>query len=314
MTNKFSYILIDGTNLWWRCFSTALKKLFVKKEFELFPGAIKEALTRIDHIKNIFGYNDSLLYICFDNPESVLNVRKYIDENYKSHRFKKNSPKGLYQTLNIFIEILKYYSDNFRILSVSSLEADDLTKPLIESYKEIEISKKNKCLVISSDLDWSRNLALSEYCYWWNFHKLYDREAFKEEFEFYPVNEKIQLYKAIHGDASDNIENAVPYLPHDLLIRIINEFNSVDELYKGLFKTDYPQNWKIKLKENERDVRKNLDLVNFIPIDLKIEDHLIECKQNVKALKFFYDCLGLDYEPFMRKTVPLFQKIRNKII
>ena len=312
MNNKFQTIIVDLNNLFWRCFSVSLKKFFVRKDYDIFPGSIRESLTRIEHIKNIFAYDSSILYLVLDNPNSVLDIRRFIDCNYKSHRFKRNAPKGLYQTLNIFIEVLKNYSNNFKIVQCESLEADDLTKPIISS---LNLDKKSKCLCISNDLDWARNLSLSEHVYWWNYHKLYNQEDFKEEYKYPAICEKIQLYKAIHGDASDNIENAVPYLPSELLIRIVNEFNSVEDLYKGLWKTDYPQQWKIKLKENERDVRKNLQLVDFAPLDFDIKDNIFDCKQNSSALKFFYDALDLDYEPFMKKEKNvLFQKIKYKRI
>jgi len=306
---KYNYLLIDGNNLFWRCFSRGLKKYVVLDDFHLFIGTIKENLDTIEQLKKSFAYEDSILYFCFDNPESVINLRKFLDENYKSHRFKKNAPKGLYKTLNLFVELLKIYSDNYRIVNVDSLEADDLTLPII---KKLKLNKNNRCLAISNDLDWARNLALSDYCFWWNYNKVYNRKTFESEYNFYPIGNKIQLFKAIHGDTSDNIKNAVPYLPKELLLKIVNKFNNVDELFDNLWKEDYPLIWKQRIKDAEKIIRANEYLVDFIELDLNIEDYTLICKKNIKMLKLFYDTLDLEYESFMCTKEQLKSKMFNR--
>lgn len=295
---KYNHIIIDGNNLFWRSFTSSLKKYVSVEDFHLFSGAIYDVLDRIKQIKENFAYESSIIYFCFDNPESVLNLRKFLDNNYKSHRFKKNAPKGLYKTLNIFVEILKVYDDNYRILNVDSLEADDLTYSIISEIKE-NLSRTNRCLVISNDLDWSRNLSLSDFCYWWNFLKMYNRKAFESEFGFYPIGNKIQLYKSIHGDSSDNIKNAVPYLPKDILNDILNKFDNVEDMLSGIWDQDYPLKWKKKIKEAEIDIKANNNLVDFIDANVSLKDYMLICKRNIKKLKIFYDSLDLKYESFM---------------
>ena len=294
---KFKYLLIDGNNLFWRAFNISLKKYFVVKKYQIFPGAIKESFNKIKIISNTLSYQDSFFYLLFDNPEVNINIRKFIDENYKSNRFAKNVPKGFYTTLNLFIEILKHYDNNYKILYIDALEADDLTKPII---KQLHLNKNNKCVVVSNDMDWARNLSLSEYCYWYNYDKIVDRKLFFELYGFKPISNKVQMYKAIHGDVSDNIKNSLPYLPKDILLDILDNFNSVNDLYKGLYKTTYPDKWKKKIKEAEIEIKKNEDLVNFQPVEINLDNYLWDCKLNIKKLKYYYDVLNIEYENFMK--------------
>ena len=149
-------------------------------------------------------------------------------------------------------------------------------------------------------MDWARNLSLSEYCYWYNYDKIVDRKLFFELYGFKPISNKVQMYKAIHGDVSDNIKNSLPYLPKDILLDILDNFNSVNDLYKGLYKTTYPDKWKKKIKEAEIEIKKNEDLVNFQPIEVNLDSYLWDCKLNVKKLKYYYDVLNIEYENFMK--------------
>lgn len=306
---KYNHIIIDGNNLFWRCFSRGLKKYLNVEGFHLFSGAIQENFDAIEQIKSSFAYESSIIYFCFDNPESTINLRKFLNENYKSHRFKKNAPKGLYKTLNIFVELLKYYSDNYRVISADSLEADDLTLPIIRS---LDLNTNNRCLLISNDMDWARNLSFSEYCFWWNFDKMYNQKSFESEYKFPPTGKRVQLYKSIHGDTNDNIKNAVPNLPKDILLDILNRFDSVDDLFKNLWRQDYPLNWKKRIKDEERVIRANNDLIDFIEIDFDIKDHLWICEKNIKILQIFYEALDMKYESWMYTKKELKNRMFDK--
>jgi 5'-3' exonuclease len=146
MNNKFNYVLIDGSNLYHRSYS-----LFKPNG----KNIINHLLETISKIQNDFCNNESLLYFIFDNSQSQINIRKQIDPLYKSNREKID--KEIYKYHNIFIELLKVKNDNYRILMAGTLEADDLVKPLI---KYIDSLEKNyyRLLLISNDMDWSRNI------------------------------------------------------------------------------------------------------------------------------------------------------------
>lgn len=298
---KYQHIIIDATNLWWRSFVVSIKDCITTDETKLASCAIDHTLKMLRNLQKKFAYNSSDIYLLFDNPETVLHIRKLIDSEYKSTRLKKSVPKGIYEALAIFVEILKSYSNKFHVIKVPSLEADDLTDPLI---KQLQIDENNKALLISNDLDWARNI--TEDVDWYNYNEIYTITSFNKKFGFDPSKGKaIQLYKAIHGDKSDNITNAVPYIPTEILLQIVNQFESVDDLYFNLWKECciVPRQWKLKLQEAENDVRKNFTLVDFVILDIELRQYIIDCKRNVKLLKIYFESLELPLESDMTNKI-----------
>lgn len=288
---KYEYLIIDATNLFWRAFAISLKKFIVVDGHEIVPGAISEGIKKILKIKNKFAYKDSPIFLLFDNPESALRVRKIIDKDYKSIRLKKCAPKGLYPTMNFFIYFLRYYSDTFKIVSTDGYEADDLTKPLIQT---LELNKIRKALCISNDLDWSRNI--SEYVDWWNWGEVFTINKFKKKYGFSPENQKVQIYKAIHGDKSDSIKNAVKYLPKEILIDIVNKYECINDLFKNISREGYPDKWKQKILESEHQIRINYKLANFANLDKEISKIISNCKRNSKMLETLSKILKIKYK------------------
>ena len=58
------------------------------------------------------------------------------------------------------------------------------------------------------------------------------------------------MYKCIHGDKSDCIENAVPYLPKEILLYIVNTYSDLKSLFSNLWSDDkIPKQWKLKIKD-----------------------------------------------------------------
>jgi len=292
MKRRYHSICIDANNLFWRAFCVNTKNALVKKsdvKFHIYIGAIELALKRIKEIIKTYAYKDTIIYFLFDNPESKINIRKILSEGeYKHPRSEKRVTRQFYNTINIFVEVLKCYSDNFRIVAIDQLEADDLTYPLVQKIKPAE---DNFVLFISADMDWSRNI--DDYCHWFNWVTIYDIKEFKQKYGFSPVGNAVQLYKAIHGDNVDNIKNVVPYLPKEILLDIVTRFTSIDDLFSNLWKQDYPKKWKIKIKEVEREIKINYQLADFLIVDGDIEEYIINSKEDLKILKFWYDLLEI---------------------
>lgn len=293
---KYENLIIDATNLFWRSYC---ENSITIESFLVYYKTIERAINRIKDLREKFAYNDSKIYFLFDNPESQINLRKILSEGqYKHTREAKNVPKDLYRSLNIFSEVLKSYNDNFYIIYGESLEADDLTKPVIE---HLELKEFNKCLCISADLDWARNI--SKYCDWFNYANIYNAEVFKNKYGFNPIGNSIQLWKAIKGDNSDCIKNAVPYLPDEILKDMLNKFKDVRDLFNNVFQQNYPDKWKIKIKEAEKQIRINYQLVDFIENVNYGNISIIQGKQNKKLLRFWYKKLKLELEEWMKDEV-----------
>lgn len=292
---KYKFILLDTNNLFWRSFLVSSKNFITSKYKNLYSNAIIDALDRVRQIQYQFGYFDAKVYFLMDNPNSAIERRQEINEAYKSHREKKDAPKDFYKILNIFMEIIKSYDDNFYTLWGEGLEADDLTAPVLKS---LPVGDGASALVVSADLDWSRNI--TRYVHWFNWHTVYNRERFLQKFNFKPTPERVKMYKAIVGDPSDNIEKAVPYLPNDVLYDLLDHFESLPEMMKGILQyQNCPEQWRFKIYEAANKLKINYQLVDFLPVKKDIMEFVYPCKRDVKQLRVWFDSLKIPYEDWM---------------
>ncbi len=81
---RYNHILVDGQNLFWRMYTVAIKKYIDETSNAISSWAIKSSLNYVQKIRKEFGYSDSTIYMLFDNPQTVINIRKEIYEDYKS--------------------------------------------------------------------------------------------------------------------------------------------------------------------------------------------------------------------------------------
>lgn len=295
MDKKYRYLVIDATNLYYRSFLSNSKKVFQFEDTKLYVGGVEDALLRIRTLIERFGFESSNIYFLFDNPQSAINVRRILSEGrYKHSRQQKNAPIQLYKSLNLFTEILKHYSDNYRILWSIGLEADDLTYPLRQS---LILDAHHQALFISNDLDWARNI--TDYSDWYNWAHVYSQEEFFKKYKFWPKTNAIKMYKAIRGDASDCIDPGVPGLPEEILLDILEKYETIGDLTRSILHTDYSITWRKKIKDNENQLKINYQLVDFFPIESPIEDLIYECKRNPIQAKIWFDVLGFPPETWM---------------
>jgi hypothetical protein len=299
---KYRYIIIDVNNLFWRSVVDSGKLFSVnqansKIEVDsLFQGIVQESLKRVKYLSDKFGYSDSDYYFLMDNPNSQINRRKIISEGqYKHARDKKKVPEQFYKTLNIFAEILKVYSDNYYIVRSEGLEADDLTFPVI---KQLNFDYYNRGIVISADLDWARNI--QEFCHWFNWIEVYDFSSFEKKYGYPPLGNRIKMVKSISGDSSDSIPPGVPYFPKDLMYKLIEKYNSINELLQNLWRDpDIPDQWKKKIFENSTQLQINYQLVDFIPINKPLENFIVKGQRNIKECRIWFNVLKLPLEDWM---------------
>jgi 5'-3' exonuclease len=281
MNSKFNYVLIDGSNLYHRSYS-----LFKPNG----KNIINHLLETVDKIQNDFSNNESILYFIFDNSQSQINLRKNIDPLYKSNREKGNN-KEIYKYHNIFIELLKVRNQNYKILMAGSLEADDLVKPLINYIDNLE---KNyyKILLISNDMDWSRNI--NDKVYWYNWNTILNKEEFYSKYKFFPSEEGIKIYKSIKGDSSDNISPGIYNFPMNDLINICDKaynFNSYKDFLNYIETLN--ENLKQTIKSNLRNIKRNYSLVDFINIKIDIGNYIKNCKQINLQYRLMLEGLGV---------------------
>ena len=291
---KYEQIAIDGNNAWWRSVCATVKKSKEVDGVFIYTQAIVEFLNRVKEIQNQFGYDNSTIYLLFDNPKSKINTRQMIDEHYKSHRCNESVPKEFWDTLALLEMIIQCYSNNYVIMRLNGCEADDLVYPLIKE----KVDAKNKMLLISVDMDWSRALSFSENVHWFNYSELFwHKEIFKQKYSFYPEGNKVKFFKTFRGDPSDDISPAVPNIPSKLLFYIMDTYDDI-EVFILNFNQDknIPEQWKIKILENRSKILSNYQLVDFVQIEENIDTYTFKCKENIPELRYWFKLLDLPFE------------------
>lgn len=247
---NYSNLIIDANNLFWHCYLKDISKTI---------SNIERTISFLYKFCN----SNTKWYFLFDNPESKINIRKSIDKNYKHKREKRISPKGAYELLDLWKKMLLYSSDLYYVGYLQGYEADDLVKPTLEIIQ-------NETLMVSSDLDWARNITENvDWCDWKN---IYNPHDFENKYGFYPSANKIKLFKALKGDASDHIPVGCKRLPKNVLYAILDKCDTVLDLDQ----CNIPIKWKNAIKESIERIKINYNLVDYLPIPQKTK-FLTEC-------------------------------------
>lgn len=295
MYNMYDNIIVDGNNVFNRIWFSKEKGIFDKKEKKLwnseviFSEPIETFILEIENLIKKYGKTKSTAYVLFDNIDSKEKYRKRIDPLYKKNRIKRESI--FYKSIEYLQLFLLSYKDNFKLCYCNNVEADDLVMPVINKY----INKKQSTLIVSDDFDWARCMSFSDKIHWLSQYEVYDRSRFEKKFGYSVLGKSIVMLKAFRGDNSDNIPNAVPYLPEEFLLTIIKNYSNIKELIDDLNCLEIPNSWKKKIFEKRARLELNYKLVDFLNIDTKdINKCLYTCKFEEKTLEKYYKMLKLD--------------------
>lgn len=286
---KFHYIVIDANNLFYR---VALDSIKTENISQLYDDVIGKPIIsffeRIETLQNRYAYDTSEIYLLFDNPGSVFYKRREIDSSYKHKREQIRLNLLFLSIINLIKQISLSYSDSYRTLQVDNYEADDLVKPLISCFN---LSFYKNCLLISNDLDWSR--AMSDYTYWYNHKKLYDKDFFQKKYGFVPSEESVIIWKAIIGDSSDCIEPGLKNIPKDVVQYIVKTYTSVEDLLSHSQKDpNINKHWKEKIIENSDRLRLNAQLVGFVPFQEDIQTYIRRGKKDEGMMNLYFALLN----------------------
>lgn len=138
-------------------------------------------------------------------------------------------------------------------------EADDVIASLVSSLDQTT----GACWIATSDRDlWA--LADRKVTILGNKQKKFDPRQVEIELKVPP--ERVALYKAFFGDASDNIKG-VPRIRKTKLIPLIRKFTTVGEIYDHIFSTacvvGLSKNEVIKLRDHREIVDTNFQVVQL---------------------------------------------------
>ncbi len=241
MNNKEKAIVIDGNSLMFRAFYATYKQLDYYREHNVpFSNAIRTMVVMLNNLIK----NETYKYgvIAFDHKEK--SFRAQMSDDYKAGR--KKTPEELVSQ----IEPIKQLSDfmGFKVYCIPGIEADDVVgsvaKHLSSQNIHVDIfssdrdllqlvdSNINVSLLKSGTVDLVTNTID-------NFGDLNDGLKPHQIIEF----------KALAGDTSDNIPG-VPGIGKTTAIKLINEFDTIENIYENLEKVS-SKSVKAKLESNK---------------------------------------------------------------
>lgn len=269
-TKRYDNIVIDSVNFAYRVFKHKGETPVLLSKKNVYRESICTFINAVDDLRYKYLANEGNIYLLFDNYFSRADLRsiymyadrRELNESYKANR--KKEPKEFYNSLNF----LRYYyligPSFYHTLRVDNLEADDLVKPLFADLGIFE--GKSTALMVTTDLDWTRYIRnnvdwlpkLNENPQ--DVHSLSTQLGFE-------VNEKNMLiYKAIFGDASDNISPLVTNNTSNFkdFVTLIEKATIPEDLV-FLSRTDTASSPILKkISQDERAYLANLQLVSSI--------------------------------------------------
>ena len=202
-------------------------------------------------------------YILFALDAKGKTFRNEIDKNYKATR--PEAPEDLKKQLPVAISWIE--SMGFKCYSKEGYEADDVIASAVKFAKENDI----KVRIVSHDKDLYQLIDDDKITLYDPIKKIdINEEKCFEKFGVYP--EKIGDYLSIVGDSADNIPGVKGIGPKGAKT-LLDEFNSLEEIYKNIDKVRNPRAAKLLLesKENAFLSKKLVALFDNLDISDKFE-------------------------------------------
>jgi len=251
----------------------------VHRAFHAYPPTLQteEGL----QVNAVYGFTVMLLealkifgpkYVLCAMDTHVPTFRHTMYTEYKATR--KPTDLSLIDQFPLVEEVLKAF--NIPVLKKDGFEADDILGTISRYVSEGVWSSENVDLyILSGDRDLLQlindrtNVCLPN----GNFKNivLYDREKTFEKFGYYP--EQVTDYKAIVGDASDNIPG-VKGVGEKTAVELLKKYQTLDDIYKNI--NDIPGRFKTLLVEGIEQAEFSRELAT-IDRNVDIKVRLTEC-------------------------------------
>ncbi len=265
-------VLVDGHALFHRAFH-AMPPLTTSK------GELVNA---------VFGFTSMLLrvlsdikpeyaVVAFDTKAPTFRHTQYT--GYKAHRIA--APEEMHQQLPRVKEVVD--SLNIPIFVLEGYEADDIIGTLASQAVDQEV------YIVTGDRDALQlvNTHVKTYMPGKSLSDIhiYDGKKFEEKYGFKPI--QLIDYKALVGDQSDNIPG-VAGIGEVTATKLIQEFGSVEEIYKNLDKI--PEKISKKLAEGAESAQMSKELATIdtaSPIQLDLNKCILSDYDHQKAINLF---------------------------
>jgi len=267
-------VLVDANSLIHRAFH-ALPP-FKTKDGELVNavyGFCSILLNVLDRIKPDY------LTVSFDVSKKTFRHKEY--EEYKAKRVK--APDELYAQFGRIREILEVLE--VPVHEMEGFEADDVIATVAEKVKGPDI----QTYIITSDKDALQLVDESTFVVTpdkgGRDGKIYNSKAVEARFGLTP--DQIIDFKAIMGDASDNIPGVVG-IGAKGATKLLQQYKTLDGIYKHLDEIKGAVHDKLeKQKEEAYFSQKLVTLVHDVPIDFNLEKTKYHLQDFVKVLPLF---------------------------
>lgn len=253
-------IIIDSNSILHRAFH-ALPALTTKKGEQV--SAVYGFL--LVFLKAIREFQPDFIVAAFDTPQPTFRHKEY-----KEYKIKRPPiPEDLASQIPKVKEVLKAFG--VAIFEKEGFEADDIIASLKIKNRKLKIEN----IIISGDLDLLQ--LVDEQTKVYNLKKgvketvLYDENLVKEKYQGLLPQQLID-FKALRGDPSDNVPG-VPGIGEKTAIKLIQEFGSLENLYKNLYLVPDKIKRKLFQYKEQAFLSKNLvQLEKEVPIDFDLKN------------------------------------------
>lgn len=275
--DKKKWIIIDGNSLIYRTF------------YALPPLTNSKGI----HTNAVYGFANILLKIiqeekpkymgvAFDERTPTFRHKDFTD--YKAGRLRM--PEELISQFPILFEMLE--SLGIKRISLEGYEADDLIGTLSKIGEDLGMEVK----ILTGDRD-AFQLASEKVSIWYTKRGVSDIDDINPQviLERYGVTpgELIDV-KAFMGDKSDNIPG-IPGIGEKTALSLIKEYKSLEGVYNNIDKINR-KTLKERLLSYKEDAvlsKKLATIVRDIPLEIDIEDFILDNPFNERLLSLFRD-------------------------
>jgi len=269
-------VIIDGNSLVNRAYYAIQRPMITRNG--TYTQGVFGFLSMLFKIRQ--DYQPTHMLVAYDRKAPTFRHREY--DEYKAGR--KKMPDELAMQLPILKDVLK--AQGIYQFETDGFEADDIIGTTARMAEEAGV----EAIVITGDRD-ALQLAtdktsviitkkgISEF-------KLYDDAAMKEEYGF--DHEQFIDYKALRGDASDNIPG-IPGVGEKTAIKLIQQFGSLEGLLAGLDRVESPK-LREKIEEGAQSAlmsKRLATIVKTVPVDYTIDDLRIKPQDNDELIRLY---------------------------
>lgn len=261
---KKKVCLIDGNALIHRSFH-ALPPTITTSSGEVVNAVFGFASGLLKSIKDL---RPDYIMVAFDKKGPTFRHKMY--KEYKATRTK--APDELYKQIPRVKEVVAAF--NIPIFETTGYEADDLIGTLCD-----KIGNDFDKVVVTGDMDilqlitdnvnvYRMSRGVSDYV-------LFDAQAVCDKYSITP--EQIIDYKALRGDASDNIPG-VKGVGEKIATGLLQDFDNLDNIYKNIESEKIKERVRKLLLTHKDDAYLSRDLATIkkdIPVEIDLDDAVV---------------------------------------